>query len=91
MFDYRQTPSALLSADITGLLLELRECKGRQALWMTARPEVLRSLFDVARVESVGASNRIEGIATTRPRLEGIVLRATEPHGRDEPGDSRLP
>lgn len=51
---------------------------------MTARPEVLRSLLDVARVESVGASNRIEGIATTRPRLEGIVLHATEPHGRDE-------
>lgn len=84
VFDYRQTPSALLSADITRLLLEIRECKGRQALWMTARPEVLRSLLDVARVESVGASNRIEGIATTRPRLEGIVLHATEPHGRDE-------
>lgn len=47
VFDYRQTPSALLSADITGLLLEIRECKGRQALWMTARPEVLRSLLDV--------------------------------------------
>lgn len=83
-FDYLKTPSTLLSADITGLLLELRECKGRQTLWMTARPEVLRSLLDVARVESVGASNRIEGIVTTRPRLEGIVLHATEPHGRDE-------
>ena len=84
VFDYLETPASLLSADITGLLLEIRECRGRQSLWNTAKPEVLQSLLDVARVESVGASNRIEGIATTQPRLKGIVLRETEPHGRDE-------
>lgn len=47
-FNYLKTPSTLLSANITGLLLELRERKGRQALWMAARPEVLRSMLDAA-------------------------------------------
>lgn len=84
VFDYLSLPENLCSPAITGLLLELRECKGRQSLWLTARQETLRSLLEVAKVESVGASNRIEGIATTQPRLQGIVLRDTEPRGRDE-------
>lgn len=83
-FDYQKLPAALTAPDVTSLLLEVRECRGRQALWLTAMPEVLGSLLDVAKVESVGASNRIEGIATTQQRLTGIVLHGTVPRSRDE-------
>lgn len=83
-FDYQALPAELSAPDVTRLLLEARECRGRQTLWLTAKPEVLNSLRNVAKVESVGASNRIEGIATTQQRLTGIVLHGTEPRGRDE-------
>lgn len=83
-FNYATLPERFFAADITKLLLEIREFKGKQQLWAELQPQVLDSLMDVARVESIGASNRIEGIATTERRLQGLVLHTTEPHGRDE-------
>lgn len=83
-FDYTTVPTGLLAPDVTRFLTDIHEHKGAQLLWRTARTETLDALMDVAKVESVGASNRIEGIATTQPRLHGIVLHRTEPHGRAE-------
>ena len=83
-FDYAVLPERFFAADIMKLLLEIREFKGKQELWAELQPQALDSLMDVARVESVGASNRIEGIATTERRLQGLMLHTTQPHGRDE-------
>lgn len=42
-------------------------------LFIEAEPDVLTALFEVARIQSTGASNRIEGVYTTDERLKAIV------------------
>lgn len=83
-FDYDGLPPSLSQLPITNLLLAIRECKGKQALWEHAKPDELAALRDVARVQSIGASNRIEGIATTEKRLRALVLHSVQPQNRNE-------
>jgi len=41
-------------------------------------------MIEVARIQSTGASNRIEGIYTSDARLNELVLQKAEPHNRNE-------
>jgi Fic family protein len=65
-------------------LRALGEEKGRQALFARQSPEVLESSRTLATIESTESSNRIEGITAPKKRIEGIVLRSTEPRNRSE-------
>lgn len=67
-----------------GTLRALGEAKGRQALYGRPSPEVLESLRTLATIESAESSNRIEGITAPKKRIEGIVLRSTEPRSPSE-------
>jgi Fic family protein len=51
---------------------------------MKAKPDILKSMLEVAKVQSTGASNRIEGIFTTDKRLVELVSEKAEPLNRDE-------
>ena len=83
-FNYLHVPPELEATPITNLLLAIREYKGKQELWKAANPETLQALLQVARVESVGASNRIEGIGTSQKRLYNLVVHNTAPKNRNE-------
>lgn len=83
-FDYRNRPSELLTPEIVNLLGTLRECKGRQNLFVEAKPDILTQLLEVAKIQSTGASNRIEGIFITEKRLEELVKDKAEPKNRKE-------
>lgn len=83
-FDYMVVPRELEDTSITNLLLFIRECKGKQDLWKETQPEVLASLLEVAKVQSTGASNRIEGIETTDKRLHDLVVKGDKPQTRAE-------
>ncbi len=83
-FDYTRTPDCLKTDETIGLLLEIRELKGKQELWRHTKPRVLTGLRDFAIIQSIGASNSIEGIATSRKRLKDIVLEKVSPQNRDE-------
>lgn len=83
-FDYLTVPPSLQAPAVTNLLLEIREHRGRQALWTVTRGDELEALREGARVQSTGASNRIEGIATTERRLGDIVVRRSAPRNRAE-------
>ena len=41
-------------------------------------------MLEVAKIQSTGASNRIEGIFTSDSRLEELVSKKAEPINRDE-------
>lgn len=79
---------ALESMRITpGLLSTVRligEHKGKQDLYERTAPAVLDTLIEVARIQSVESSNRIEGITAVRPRLKALVERKTTPANRSE-------
>jgi Fic family protein len=60
------------------------EAKGKQDLWLRQKSEVLRALCELAIIQSVESSNRIEGVTVAPDRLRPIVLGEEEPRERSE-------
>jgi Fic family protein len=83
-FDYSNIDEKLFDKEIIRLLTELHEFRGKQELYMESYPDVLEAMVRVAKIQSTGASNRIEGIYTTDKRLDEIVEERTEPRNRNE-------
>ena len=83
-FDYKETPKQLLTPDIVNMLTALHEYRGRQELYSAAEADVLTALLDIAKIQSTGASNKIEGIYTSDERLEALVMKKAEPRNRSE-------
>lgn len=83
-FDYNKIQQALLQPEIVQMMAEIYEHKGKQDLFIEVNADELDSLLEVARIQSTGASNRIEGIFTSDKRLEEIVREKAEPHNRSE-------
>lgn len=83
-FNYQAIDSELYKPDIVNLLTAIHHYKGKQELFMEAKPEILEAMLKVAKIQSTGASNRIEGIYTTDARLNELVIEEAEPRNRDE-------
>jgi len=83
-FDYDKKPMALLTPDIVAILTGIHEHKGKQELFIEAQADALTALMEIAKIQSTGASNRIEGIHTTDKRLEELVRGKSAPRNRSE-------
>ena len=83
-FDYIKTPEQLLKPEIVQMVGRIHEHKGKQELFLEANIDELKTLLEVALIQSTGASNRIEGIYTTDKRLEELVRQKAEPRNRSE-------
>lgn len=83
-FDYKKNPEKLLTPQIVQLLGQIREEKGKQELFLEANIDELKSLLEIAKIQSTGASNRIEGIYTSDQRLQELVSHKAEPRNRSE-------
>jgi Fic family protein len=69
----------------TNLLLnDLAEAKGKQTLYTRQSPQVLKALREMALVQSVESSNRIEGVTVAPDRLRPLVLGHAKPKDRSE-------
>jgi len=84
LFDYAKTAPELFKAPVVNLIAAIHENKGKQDLFIEAKPDVLSSLLDIAKIQSTEASNKIEGIVTTEARLKEIVQQKAEPRSRSE-------
>lgn len=83
-FDYQKNPAKLLTPEIVQLLTSIHEHKGKQELFIEANADDLTSLLEIAKIQSTGASNRIEGIYTSAKRLIELVQGKAEPRNRSE-------
>jgi Fic family protein len=83
-FDYISTLKSLLTPDVVAMLTSIHEHKGRQELFVAAHADVLVTLMEIAKVQSTGASNAIEGINTTDKRLAELVRDKSAPRNRTE-------
>ena len=83
-FDYIASPAKLLIPEIVQMITSIHEHKGKQELFLEANVDELKTLLEVALIQSTGASNRIEGIFTSDKRLEELVSQKTEPRNRFE-------
>ena len=72
-FDYITNPAKLLTPEIVQMVGCIHEHKGKQELFLEANIDELKTLLEVALIQSTGASNRIEGIFTSDKRLEELV------------------
>lgn len=65
-------------------LQKIGEYKGKQSLYFQQTPEILKTLKNLAIIESSESSNRLEGITAPHKRIEEIALKATKPLNRSE-------
>jgi hypothetical protein len=66
------------------LLNDLAEAKGKQELYTRQSPQLLKALREMALVQSVESSNRIEGVTVAADRLRPLVLGKARPKDRSE-------
>lgn len=82
--DIRFLKGLQFTAEHISTLKKIGECKGRQKLYTEQTPEVLKSLQQVAMIESSECSNRLEGITAPHARVEALVKRSANPMNRPE-------
>lgn len=66
------------------LIGDIMETKGRQDLYAKQAPDLLKALREMALVQSVESSNRIEGVTVDPARLRPLVLGNARPRDRSE-------
>ena len=79
-----QSLKAPLPAGMMWLLEKLAESKKKQALCEKTPPQILKHLREVALLESVESSNRIDGVTIEPDRLRALVLDDARPRDRSE-------
>jgi Fic family protein len=70
--------------ELVQIIRQIGEHKGRQDLLRLQAPEKLENLRQVAVIQSVESSNRIEGVTAPKERLAELVREKTTPRNRSE-------
>ena len=83
-FGYEKIAKKTWDSETLQLVAGIRECKGRQEMFLSQKPTVLKKLVEIARVQSTEASNKIEGIVTTSARVKQLCEEKVLPRNRDE-------
>jgi Fic family protein len=66
------------------LIADTAEAKGRQQLYSKQAPQLLKALREMALIQSVESSNRIEGVTVAPERLLPLVVGNAKPRDRSE-------
>ncbi|MEW6040298.1 MAG: Fic family protein [Elusimicrobiota bacterium] len=66
------------------LMNSISEFKGKQELYTKQSPQILKTLVEIALIESTESSNRIEGVTVEKNRLKPLIIGHTKPKDRSE-------
>ena len=83
-FNYSKLRNIKWDNEVLGLVAQIHEYKGKQALFLNQKPATLEKLVEIAKIQSTEASNKIEGIVTTATRIKQLCDQKTTPRNRDE-------
>ena len=83
-YNYSKLINELYIPDIINIITAIHEYKGKQQLFIEAKPDVLKSLLEIAKIQSTEASNRIEGIYTSDKRFIELIKEDIKPRNRNE-------
>ncbi len=83
-FNYDIYTKKAWDSEIVSLVAQIHECKGKQELFLAQKPAVLEKLVEIAKIQSIEASNKIEGIITTSTRIKQLCEEKTTPRNQDE-------
>lgn len=83
-FNYVAFKDQKWDSGILSLVAAIYKEAGKQELYLRQRPQEMEKLVEIAKIQSTGASNAIEGIVTTDTRVRQLVEERTTPRNRDE-------
>lgn len=66
------------------MISDIKENKGKQDLFKYQSPQILNNLKEVATIQSIESSNRIEGITAPHHRIVELIKEKTSPKNRHE-------
>lgn len=84
LFNYEKLVNYKWDSEVINLLVKIHEYKGKQEIFLKRKPAVLEKLIEIAKIQSVEDSNKIEGIVTTSARMKELINQKTTPVNRDE-------
>ena len=73
-----------LTHNLLRTVAHLREHRGREQLYEQQAPQALKTLRQVAVIQSTESSNRIEGVEAAPDRIKDLVEEKTQPRNRSE-------
>ena len=74
----------IISNNIINLMNKIHEYKGKQVLLSGIKKDTLNTLLNIAKIESTVSSNSLEGICTTKKRINELVIKNLDPKTRNE-------
>ena len=83
-FNYAKYKTFSLDAEAVSLLAKVYEAKGKQSVFTASAPAVLETLAAISKIQSTEASNKIEGIVTTKNRIDALLKHKSKPLNRNE-------
>ena len=83
-FNYSKLRNIKWDNEVLGLVAQIHEYKGKQALFLKQKPATLEKLVEIAKIQSTESSNKIEGVVTTAARIKQLCDQKTTPRNRDE-------
>ena len=83
-FNYGKLRNIKWDNEVLGLVAQIHEYKGKQALFLKQKPATLEKLVEIAKIQSTEASNKLAGIVTTAVRIKQLCDQKTTPRNRDE-------
>ena len=82
-FDYSKL-NCTIDNEVLGYIAKIHEYKGKQQLYTKQKKDKLEKLVEIAKIQSIESSNKIEGIISTNTRIKQLVQDKTTPRNRDE-------
>lgn len=82
--NYLKISKEMIDPEIADLLAKIHEFKGEQNMYLNLQADTLKSLLEIAKIQSVEASNKIEGICTSDNKIRLLALDKTTAKNRDE-------
>ncbi|MDF3002578.1 MAG: Fic family protein [Bacillota bacterium] len=83
-FDYANVWQAFLKPDFVSLLTQIHEYKGEQNLLIETKGNILTNMREIAKIQSIETSNKLEGIYLPGGRLKEIVQNSAQPQSANE-------
>lgn len=83
-FNYSKIKEQKWDSEMLGLIAAIYKEAGKQEQYLKQKPAELEKLVQIAKIQSIEASNAIEGIVTTNTRMRQLVEEKTTPRNRDE-------
>jgi Fic family protein len=84
IFNYAKYKNLALDSEAVSLFAKVYEAKGKQSLFASNTPSVLEVLAAISKIQSTEASNKIEGIVTTKDRIDALLKLKSKPLNRNE-------